>query len=48
MAKGQKRSTREIRKPKQDKTAAKAAPVPFANSNKPGTSPFPKLGTGKS
>ena len=27
MAKGQKRSTREIRKPKQDKTAAKPAPT---------------------
>ncbi len=27
MAKGQKRSSREIRKPKQDKTAAKPAPT---------------------
>jgi hypothetical protein len=42
MAKGQKRSTREVRKPKQEKLAAK--PVnPFASQNKPaGNAPDPR------
>ena len=34
MAKGQKRSSKEIRKPKQDKAAAKPAEVPFGNQIK--------------
>ena len=38
MAKGQKRSSKEIRKPKQEKVAAPVQNAPFANAGKPGSS----------
>ena len=36
MAKGQKRSTREAKKPKQDKSKSAPAPSPFAQAKAPG------------
>ncbi|WP_394689613.1 hypothetical protein [Hoeflea sp.] len=42
MAKGQMRSNREVRKPKKDKTAAKALVEPGSAVKQLETSPFPK------
>ena len=42
MAKGQKRSSKEIRKPKQEKVAAPVQNAPFANQGKPGGASAPK------
>jgi hypothetical protein len=44
MAKGQMRSNKEKKKPKQDKNLKKggAAPSPFAPGQKPGQNPFGK------
>lgn len=47
MAKGQKKSTREIRKPKQDKSAVKPEST-FGSQIKLATSPVNPRGKGKS
>lgn len=47
MAKGQKRSTREIRKPKQEKAATKVAPTFGSQVKLTAKSPAPRSG-GKS
>jgi hypothetical protein len=44
MAKGQMKSNKEIRKPKKDKTAAKAAVAPGSAVKQLETNPFQKKG----
>ncbi len=47
MAKGQKRSNRETKKPKQEKKAAPEAENPFRKQFKQGTSSNPARGKGR-